>query len=1145
MMRTEFTGMIGLTLGLSLLLSAAQGAERKIVLKEQLNQKWTRELVAYPLEARKGECAPGSVVLAGPNGPVPVQLGEVELWPGTKSVKSAGMMFVVEGVEPLATVSYTLSFGKDASAPAGPASDLKVSPGKDQVEIATARCAVRLLLGEKSYDQPVPLKDLPGPLLGMRLDGAGAWAGASCFTGMALAKSWTAVLTDSGPVFARVLATYTLADSNIVTLAATVIAGDNTVRWDMAVKKDRPELGVEFRLPPVPGVKQSVSLQGCGQWARADRPAPLAPGDQPFIWLGPDTSIASAFPECAWAVKLATGGGTELHVTSRDPAAWADGVAPLTYGGFKTWNLDMVQPAWENWKRKRIPMTYAADGTVTLKASLAKGERCWSVGSGAPLVGDKLDRVKEMVLDWPADPRQPHPRLFVNQADIDDSWTRAGSDADLMKSISFNNDAAGIVRFLRKPAATRTPAESDAALKAVRNFLNLQGRFDVMRSAIRTVSMYDAAVDSGLLSPAERTLFRAQMAYLAYQMADPQTWDCERGYLSGNPNMSCSYILSLGVIAAALSDHPMAKTWNEMASQWQDKWLTDEVGPNGEWIPEGGHYGYVSLEPLVSYAIAAQRAGFRDFTNDPRLKKLLLFFAKDQTPIDPQRGHLRASAAWGRGISGDKNPVFGVAARMTAKSDPAFSQTMQWTWAELGYPVFMDDGRLGGFEPYYEDHRLPAKAPAWSSDLFPNLGVFIRAAFNTPSESFLVFLSHTDSHRNLDIWTPGIGGFSQWFGRGKPLSTCFNNGAGYNARHELLRDGVRLARNWGGANDPKGPFGHYTRTEPQAAALQARVDYVRSSFVNTTVDDRDWFPAIVPPAYPRVTPASGTNLVWTRQVLFLKDPEPAGPAYLVLRDTTQGGQPTAWQFWTLSEKIGAPEQVKDLNAFLADKPGEKLLPARELPAGDRYTAVGQFDMDVEYFVASPANTPRHTLRYGGNDNSRVPEYQDLLHLQQPGDGSYYVAIFPRPRGEAAPTFTKLANGEILKIAGGFGTDYAFLALTEAAVAADGVSFKGTAGAVQQRPAATILTLGAAGEVACKEFRLAGPGAAALNIAADRLELSLPADSAGGEFSLFVPGDWKLKDAPRGVNLSPRPGAGAVVLSVPKGISGSVVLARGK
>lgn len=1134
-MKQELSWLMGWMAVGALLLTSAQAAEKKIVISEHLNQAWTRERVAYPFGAPKGACALGSVMLTGPNGPAPVQLSEVELWPGTKSVKSARATFVVEALAPLTTADYTLSYGKDAGPASGPASDLKVTPGKEQVEIATARCGVRLLLGEKTYDQPVPLKEIPGPLLGMRLDGAGAWAGASLFTGEAPVKSWSAVLTESGPVFARVLATYTLADSNAVTLAATVIAGDNTVRWDMAVKEDRPELGLEFRLPPLPGVKQAVTLQGYGQWSRADRTAPLTPGDKPFTWLSPDSSVVNALPDCSWAVKLAVEGGAELRVSSREPAAWADGVAPLTYGGFKTWNLDMVQPAWENWKRKRIPMTYAADGTVTLKASLAKGARRWSVSGGAPVVGDKLGRVKEMVLDWSADNKQPHPRLFVDKADL--------SDKD--KGIAGYPDAAGIIRLLNKPADQRTPAEVDAALKALRDYLSLQGNFDVMRHAIRVAAMYDAAIDSGLLSPAERTLFRAQMAYLAYQVADPQTWDCERGYHSGNPNMSCSYILSLGVIAAALSDHPMAKTWNEMASQWQDKWLADEVGPNGEWIPEGGHYGYVSLEPLVSYAIAAQRAGFRDFTNDPRLKKLLLYFAKTQTPRDPQRGNLRGSGAWGRGTSGDKDAVFGVAARMTAKSDPAFSEIMQWTWGELGYPVFMGDGRLGGFEPYYEDRRLPAQAPAWASDLFPNLGVFFRAGFNTPSESFLVFLSHTDSHRNLDVWTPGIGGFSQWFGRGKPLSTCFNNGIGYNDRHELLRDGVRLARNWGVANDPKGPFGHYTRTEPQAAALQARVDYVRSSFVNTTVDDRDWFPVIEPPAYPRVAAATDTNLVWTRQVLFVKDPDPAGPAYLVVRDTTQGGQPTAWQFWTLSEKIGAPDQVKDLNAFLADKPGPQLMPARELPAGDRYTAIGQFDMDVEYFVASPANTPRHTLRYGGNDNSRVPEYQDLLHLQQPGDGAYYVAIFPRPRGEAAPTFTKLADGAILKIAGGFGTDYAFLALMEAAVAADGVSFKGTAGAVQQRPAATILTLGAAGEVACKEFRLAGPGAAALNVMADRLELSLPPDTAGGEFSLSAPGDWKLKDPPKGVKLTPRAVPGGLVLGMPKEFSGKLVFIKGK
>lgn len=54
-------------------------------------------------------------------------------------------------------------------------------------------------------------------------------------------------------------------------------------------------------------------------------------------------------------------------------------------------------------------------------------------------------------------------------------------------------------------------------------------------------------------------------------------------------------------------------------------------------------------------------------------------------------------------------------------------------------------------------------------------------------------------------------------------------------------------------------------------------------------------------------------------------------------------------------------------------------------------------MDVDYFIASPTDTPRHTLRYGGTwAGSKVPDYQDLLHLQLPGDGSYFIVVFPRP-----------------------------------------------------------------------------------------------------------------------------------------------------
>jgi hypothetical protein len=136
-----------------------------------------------------------------------------------------------------------------------------------------------------------------------------------------------------------------------------------------------------------------------------------------------------------------------------------------------------------------------------------------------------------------------------------------------------------------------------------------------------------------------------------------------------------------------------------------------------------------------------------------------------------------------------------------------------------------------------------------------------------------------------------------------------------------------------------------------------------------------------------------------------------------------------WQFWTLSDGIVPTAQVSDPTAPPRVKPGAPCLPARELQR-DRFTAVGQLDLDVEYFVAAPRGTPRHTLRYGTTYSYPIPdfaEHHDLLQLRQPGDGSYYVVLFPRRRNEPVPTFRTHAQGAVIEVAGSWGTDYVLLA----------------------------------------------------------------------------------------------------------------------
>ncbi len=771
----------------------------------------------------------------------------------------------------------------------------------------------------------------------------------------------------------------------------------------------------------------------------------------------------------------------------------------------------------DSWRRKLIPVTYDAGGSVAYYVSFAQGTRRWSASSGAPRINESLDRVKNMVLDWPEDPSRPAPRLLVSKDDIVAAWKRAETDSVLKQQLNRQGEASGIGRLIAKPASERRPAEVEAAVKPIRDMLSKLGNFDILRGAINLVTTYDAVIGTDLITAQDRALFRAQAAYLAYQLADAQTWSIERGYHSGNPNMSVSYVLSLGIIACALPDHPMARTWAGKAAAWMDHWLATEVSSEGQWLPEASHYTVVSLEPMLVFAFAAKRAGFADFTNDTRLMKFAEYYAKTLTPPDPQRGGVRTTGAWGRGLSGEKFATVGFAAMLFARTNPTLSRHLQWIWAQGGYSIVSGHALAAGLEPYLLDRELPQEKPEWASEFYPGLGMFLRAHFGTPQESYLLLLSDVDGQRNLDVWSPEIGGISQWYGRGAPLSTCFNMEGGYAERHELLRDGVRLARNWGDPQDSKKPFGYFVNRAPQEIAFLPRSDYAHTTYTYAGPDNRDWFPQAVPPAFPRVTSSTAAKLTWTRQLLFLRDREPAGPAYIVLRDTTAGGQPTQWQFRVLSEKIALSDDVKNLDAPLAEKPGQMALPSRELAHGNRYTAIGQYGVDVEFFIVNPSDTPRHTLRYGGKDLRHVAEYEDLLLLQQTGDGAYYLVLYPRLRAEPAPQFSTIADGKIVKIIHPFGIDYALLSSGPAVASGEGVTFNASAASVQQRATETVLSLASGGSAGFNDISITAPVAVSAEFGNRTISIVLANKSHGQVMNLKAPPGYKLQNG-TGVGL---------------------------
>jgi hypothetical protein len=1172
--------------------------ERQILLKDYLNQRWNQELLTYPFEFKQRECHPDSVRLIGPQGPVPVQLSQVECWPGTKWVKSANLSFIAS-LAPLARDTYTVYYGPEPAASAAPPTDLQVRPGFGQIEIATRHFGARFLLGEKTYPQPVVASEVPGPVMGMRL-GDGTWFAGSRLFGAARLKSYSAKLTASGPVFAQVESLYTYADGNVVKLVAQVAAGDNAVLWDTRVKEHRPRDGWDLLLSP--GLPPLIFRVQMEFWTRREvflqRHARV--GDAAELQLDEQSAglITNLTPWPDWFNDYTQtiiplkfhGRDNELLISSRDAGAWVEPV-PL--------DSPRRSPALSD---KLLPLMRGEKGEIFLRVNAAAGQRKWSIadynrdikrlrfagervncigpqphGSAelqpSPAIGRRLNVVKDYVLDWPRNPRYTHPLLYLSREELQATWKR-GVDRAFLDSLRQHktvppvphpsSDTEALGAYLL--TGERRVATELKVADRLRHHLGLLGHFDKMRNTPVVVSLYDALIDTDLLAAEEKPLLRAQLAYLAYNLADPYTWCIQRGYASGNPNMTVAFVLNLGQLACAIPDHPMMPTWTQPAMNMMERWL-EELGPEGEHPESVANYANVSVYNMLGFALVARSAGLHDYIGDPRMRKLMLYLAKQYTPPDPRYGYSKLPPS-GRGPVGVRTVLAGLMARATRDSDPDYSRAQQWIWQNEGYPFAME-GRLGGYEYVYPDRTLPASNPGWSSDLLPHYGVIFRNRLGTRDAYYINFQVHM-----RDGYPSTNGSFPIIFARGMPISTVFVES--YSDREELLVSRVLPARRRGSVAERAACYYHNEeRTITDFAGL-SRQDYAA---VDITIKEPR--PAthmggkgtarslsgsdlsiVQMPEWPAVSALGKSPITWRRQVLFVKDDAAGEANYLLLRDSVSGGQPTMWQFWTLSERIGTLNDMKNRDSFLAGKPGNSVVEPRVLQ-GDRFTALGQFGVDVDYYVAAPTNTPRHTLR-SGEEYAGQTVFQDLLHLQMPGDGAYFVALFPRKPDEPTPNFHTLGAGRIIRVSGHFGTDYVFLDGKESEVSAEGVFFRGSAASVQDRKSGRVLALGARGEVRHEGYGLAAEFPVSLRIGAKELTLEFsdkvpdkkrPAASPepgrehfsqwrpfpGGKVILTAPGSWDLPRSLSQVTL--RKSATSFEVQVPPGVKAVTLIKK--
>ena len=1155
--------------------------EQFFVLREHLGLEWRNELLFFPVEPSVMAIDPAGLELVGPAGPVPFQLcrakGEAtkrttitepdrsELGrkpvgvhalarpvptstgetPGagsrptdrgncqlgsagaSPSIGLPGAVAFVTDLPARGVRSFVLRPRKAGAAPT-PAAALRVTRGTGFAEIATAAFAVRFVTGSATFTELQPAEAVPGPVAHMAL-ADGTRFGGSRMYGPARIRRWAGDMTVAGPVFAECAWVYEYESGLVLQLTARLAAGDSVVHWSMAVAGDDLTSGWELLLTPgVAGLcldripwEHGSNTWGMPQYGTIDvelerQPPGLITNLIPWRDWWDDRT------QTDWRIKTVERGPV-LKAASRDAAAW---VAPAPPGTLCTW---------EGWRRKMLALWRAADGALGLRASTAAGRREWEFGSAAPGLGHRLNEVKDFVLAWPA-ASDLHPRMYLSRAALEQRWRDCPADPARVAALvegareEVENgphvcDADALGAYLLTGSAEI--ARETKVVERLRHHLGLLGKLDLMRFVPHVIALYDALVDSPLVTADERPLLRARMAYLGYVLADPASWSVERGYRSYNLNMSVSYLLHLGMVACALPEHPLARTWAQPALRMTEDMLA-AVGPAGEWPESVSNYTSVSASALLDFAIHAREAGFHDYVSDPRMKRLFLFMARQYaphgaSPVPAGEPEWRSLPPHGRSTAGHHFATAGMMAAATALSDPEYSMVQQWAWRQIGCCREIPNAALGGFEQVYLDERLPAALPHWGSDLFPQAGVIFQHGLGTPDETYLNLITADFNHQ---VFPSETGAVSLLCALGAPLAGSFYGG--YGEREEFLTSRVCIARPVGTEAQRKACVGFtgtpITTAEESTGRRQAkplakfgeqagisnvrefatlsRLDYTVADVALRIPQAVNW-PLVELPEWPPIPAVGQPPVDWRRQLLFVRDDDPAGVNYFLFRDTVRGGQPTRWQMWTLSDLLGTPAEVAAALAEPARRPGARVVPHREL-AGDRFTALGQRGIDVEYFVATPGDTPRHTLRWGmTHQPHRCPwhpksvlldnyaEYRDLLHLQLPGDGSYFVALFPRRRGDPAPEFVSAGNGTMICVKSAQGVDYNFLAETARAAQAGEARFRGTAGSVQARKGTTVLALGSAGEVAFCGALLAADSAASIRLRNGDAEIELP------------------------------------------------------
>lgn len=1073
---------------------------------EITGRAWPRTLVTYDLAKHPPArpFKPGEVKLVDTiaNAEVPFQLSRAEIADGV--VKAGRISFYAE-LKPGGHYRYELQPGAPA-APSVPAPTASTADGL--LTLDNGITAIRLPAGTQTFEKPLRFaKDHAeaagaglaqlaarglafGPVAGVRLSD-GTWVGGSYFAYEPIevvrqrqgylkevpADAWEraakaapkvtgseTVVTEKGPLFVEARIRFTLDNGGYYELTARALAGDPALRIDevmdtLATCPGDDPLYVAMALDGSGWKPDALFCLGRGNpnkspklEAALDKQG-IKPGhaSYPLAYDKPDTTVTALVPHDPWSDRAQYFGvvsTTQLEAAKTAPFL---AIVPQHAGSWRA--AHWVFPP----KNPHLFQEIHAygDGLLEMRWTIRSqphNQNVLHTGEFDPAFGlTGMRRLWCLV----GGPFQYHGTLyplrgvegFVN-LDTYKNWTLAWND----------RTRAGVK--LPPPAK---PDEVEGPLKEF--FIAMMGGgetgpwFSHFRQAERMG--WPKAVLDRLADPAvpaeQKGQLEAQVAALCSLLAEPDFNTRASATHQGNPNMPINRFFALPFTAAAIPDHPLAKTWLDTTAAYVDYKAGMNVAPGGAWSELITYYA-ASAPTLVHGGLVVQEAGRLGAGTRELVLGPVDFALGLLAPPDPRLG-IRLVPGFGHEGFLWFNQWLPAAA-LTKGSEPARAALYAWAWKEQGQPG--ESQHCNGFAARClpEGERAAQATPeairrALSSRWLPGFGAVLRNAGGDPLETYLGYrqgylASHSDANQGDFVI----------YAKGAPLTLNSMYGYAIMQRpgykklydefgwHSRVRFGDR--KNFGGWPGG-GPVSAVDRHSFGDSA-----DYLRG------VGDYG-------PVPEGKLVADEIRQRWTRQIMFMKGKTPASPNYFVFRDSFRhpaGGTPE--QTWWSQRVLGKKEQVttspggfefaSEFNGVKMDtrflQPASVALEVRDATEPGGFGAMGMGGSQGLGKDKPPVKDETIAVVSAGP----IAAGQDVL-----------VAIVPRGKDEPAPKIESLADG-VARITTTESTDHVFLGVAPLSFKQGDVAFEGTAGAVRVYPDAVHFVIAeGAGTAAYKGY----------------------------------------------------------------------------